>query len=440
MLHFKIKLFGSLILFALLLDLYLWQAIKFTFHEKSNTTKIIVKLAYWSVSLFIILSLLAAAISTDFENNKMLRTIVMSSYFVIYLSKMVAFLFIVADDAKRGIKWLINFITARTKQVAMGKTFEKTQEEIDIEIEEQIDVVKITRSQFITRAGLISGTAPLIIFSRGIVGGAHNYKVHRKEIFLPNLPDAFDGLKMLQISDVHTGSFYNKDAVYKGIQLIKEQKADIAFFTGDFVNNKTDEAYEWMDFFAEVKAPMGVYSIFGNHDYGDYVLNWKTREHKAKNLEDLVTVHKNMGWHLLRNEHVVLETMNKKIGIIGVENWGNRGRFQKYGDVDKAIQNMPEVPVKILLSHDPSHFDEIVSEKHTDIDLTLSGHTHGFQFGVEMGKLKWSPSQYIYPHWAGLYKYNNQYLYVNRGFGFIGYPGRVGIMPEITVITLTNRA
>jgi hypothetical protein len=278
------------------------------------------------------------------------------------------------------------------------------------------------------------------MLSRGLYSGAYNYQVRRVNLVLPNLPEAFDGLKVLQISDVHTGSFFDKDAVYKGIQLIKEQKAHVAVFTGDFVNNKTDEAYEWADMFSEIKAPMGVYSILGNHDYGDYVTDWKSAEEKAKNLTDLYDVHKNMGWNLLRNEHVLLEKENKRIGLLGVENWGDRGRFQRFGDIDKAKAGMPNVPVKILLSHDPSHFDTIVSKQHPDIDLTLSGHTHGFQFGVEFGHFKWSPSQYIYPHWADLYKIEKQMLYVNRGFGFLGYPGRVGILPEITVFTLNRMA
>jgi predicted MPP superfamily phosphohydrolase len=278
------------------------------------------------------------------------------------------------------------------------------------------------------------------MLSRGLFSGAYNYQVRRVNLVLPNLPEAFDGLKVLQISDVHTGSFFDKDAVYKGIQLIKEQKAHVAVFTGDFVNNKTEEAYEWVDMFSEVKAPMGVYSILGNHDYGDYVSDWASPEAKAKNLTDLYEVHKNMGWNLLRNEHVLLEKENKRIAILGVENWGDRGRFQRFGDVDKAKAGMPDVPVKIMLSHDPSHFDSIISKQHQDIDLTLSGHTHGFQFGVEFGSFRWSPSQFIYPHWADLYKIEKQMLYVNRGFGFLGYPGRVGILPEITVFTLNRMA
>jgi predicted MPP superfamily phosphohydrolase len=246
---------------------------------------------------------------------------------------------------------------------------------------------------------------------------------------------AFRGLKIIQLSDIHTGSLLDRDAVHKGIQLAMNEKPDIAFFTGDLVNNQTSEAFPLMEHFSEIKAPMGVYSIFGNHDYGDYMV-WENEAQKVKNLSDLVGVHKDMGWNLLRNEHVMLERGGNKMALIGVENWGDRGRFQKYGDLEKAMQGMPSNDVKLLLSHDPSHFDNIVSKQHPDIAATFSGHTHGFQFGVENDFIKWSPSQYIYPHWAGLYIEGKQQIYVNRGFGFLGYPGRVGILPEITLFEL----
>jgi predicted MPP superfamily phosphohydrolase len=221
------------------------------------------------------------------------------------------------------------------------------------------------------------------------------------------------------------------------VDMVRDLKGDVVFFTGDLVNNQTNEAYDYADIFSTIKAPMGVFSTFGNHDYGDY-MSWPSLEAKQKNLDDLVQVHKDLGWHLMRNENVTLDIGQQRIGILGVENWGDKGRFQKFGDVEKAMKGLPDVPVKLLLSHDPSHFDHIVSQRNKDIDVTFSGHTHGFQFGVEIGSFKWSPSQYIYPRWAGLYQVGEQQLYVNRGFGFLGYPGRVGIMPEITVFELRN--
>jgi predicted MPP superfamily phosphohydrolase len=431
---FKIKMFLSLSLFVILLDLYLWQAIKVLIKKHPMWYQKTIKWVYWSIPIIIITAFFLLQFNSTLAANRLVRTYLMGFFFIIYGSKLVAFLFIVVDDIKRLFIWFWHGI--ERKVLKQKKQAEEEEMEESLVSNEK----KITRSQFIARAGLVAGAVPFVMLSRGLYSGAYNYQVRRVNLVLPNLPEAFDGLKVLQISDVHTGSFFDKDAVYKGIQLIKEQKAHVAVFTGDFVNNKTDEAYEWADMFSEIKAPMGVYSILGNHDYGDYVTDWKSAEDKAKNLTDLYNVHKNMGWNLLRNEHVLLEKENKRIGLLGVENWGDRGRFQRFGDIDKAKAGMPNVPVKILLSHDPSHFDTIVSKQHADIDLTLSGHTHGFQFGVEFGHFKWSPSQYIYPHWADLYKIEKQMLYVNRGFGFLGYPGRVGILPEITVFTLNRMA
>ena len=431
---FKIKMFLSLSLFVILLDLYLWQAIKVLIKKHPIWYQKTIKWVYWSIPILIITAFFLMQFNSTLAANRLVRTYLMGFFFIIYGSKLVAFLFIVVDDIKRLFIWFWHGI--ERKVLKQKKQAEEEEMEESLVSNEK----KITRSQFIARAGLVAGAVPFVMLSRGLYSGAYNYQVRRVNLVLPNLPEAFDGLKVLQISDVHTGSFFDKDAVYKGIQLIKEQKAHVAVFTGDFVNNKTDEAYEWADMFSEIKAPMGVYSILGNHDYGDYVTDWKSAEDKAKNLTDLYDVHKNMGWNLLRNEHVLLEKENKRIGLLGVENWGDRGRFQRFGDIDKAKAGMPNVPVKILLSHDPSHFDTIVSKQHPDIDLTLSGHTHGFQFGVEFGHFKWSPSQYIYPHWADLYKIEKQMLYVNRGFGFLGYPGRVGILPEITVFTLNRMA
>lgn len=427
-------MFHGFTVFVILLDLYLWQAVKVLIKNRPKWYQTFIKVLYWSIPIVIVLSLFLVQFNSGLANNRLVRTYLMGFFFILYASKFVAFLFVVLDDIKRLFIWIWHGI----ERNLLNQKKEALEEELEESLES--DEKKISRSQFIARAGLVAGAVPFVMLSRGLTSGAYNYQVRRVNLVLPNLPEAFDGLKVLQISDVHTGSFFDKDAVYRGINLIKEQKAHVAVFTGDFVNNRTDEAYEWADMFSEIKAPMGVYSILGNHDYGDYVTDWASPEAKAKNLQDLFDVHKNMGWNLLRNEHVLLEKENKRIGLLGVENWGDRGRFQRFGDIDKAKAGMPNVPVKILLSHDPSHFDSIVSKQHPDIDLTLSGHTHGFQFGVEFGSFRWSPSQYIYPHWADLYKVEKQMLYVNRGYGFLGYPGRVGILPEITVFTLNRMA
>jgi hypothetical protein len=243
-------------------------------------------------------------------------------------------------------------------------------------------------------------------------------------------------MKILHISDIHSGSFLDKKAVEHGIQEILNEKADIILFTGDLVNDRATEMHPFMDVFSRLKAPMGVYSTLGNHDYGDYVQWPSDGISKEQNLENLKKVHADMGWRLLMNEHVVLEKGEDKIALLGIENWSAKGRFPKHGKMHEAHAGTADYPFKILMSHDPSHWRAEVKEKYKDVDLMLSGHTHGMQFGVEIPGFKWSPVQYMYKEWAGLYEEDNQKLYVNRGFGFIGYPGRVGILAEITVLEL----
>lgn len=417
MLEFKIKLILSIITFIWLVDVYSWQAVKTILIRKYSNRIKSWKRSYFSIPVVVSLLFLATFFIPSLETNMVYRTYVSSLIFVVYLSKFLLCLFLLIDDLLRLIKWVISKIRPSKKQYSG----EHTQ--------------TISRAKFISQAGAITAGVPLVMLTKGIFKGAYDYQIHRVPLYLKNLPKAFEGVRLIQFSDIHTGSLFDKDSVHKGIQLAMNEKPDLIFFTGDLVNNHTDEAYPLMDHFSQLKAPMGVFSIFGNHDYGDYI-QWSSKEAKQKNLADLVQVHKKMGWQLLRNEHIILEREGQKIGILGVENWGDKGRFQKFGDMDKAKQGIQDVPVKLLLSHDPSHFDSIVSKQHKDIAATFSGHTHGFQFGIENSLIKWSPSQYIYPRWAGLYAEGEQQLYVNRGFGFLGYPGRVGILPEITVFEL----
>ena len=291
----------------------------------------------------------------------------------------------------------------------------------------------LTRSATLVSIGLVVGTLPNILFLLGMFIGPYRYRVKETSIVLPNLPKAFEGLKIVQISDIHSGSFYNKKAVTKGVDLILKQDPDVVFFTGDLVNDDAKEMDDYKSIFGRVKAPMGVFSILGNHDYGDYV-QWPNAEAKAENLQALKDVHGDMGWRLLLNEHLYLEQNNERIGLIGVENWGVG--FHKAGDLAKAHEGC-EAPIKLLLSHDPTHWDEQVTADYNDIDVTFSGHTHGAQMGFEIGKYKWSPITLRYKKWAGLYQLKNQYMYINRGFGFLGYPGRLGIWPEVSIIRLT---
>lgn len=290
----------------------------------------------------------------------------------------------------------------------------------------------ITRSDFLVKAGMAAATVPFVSLSWGMIAGPYRYKVFSEKVKIPNLPKQFEGLKIAQISDIHSGSFYDKEAVQKGVDLLMAQKADVVFFTGDIVNDQAKEMEPYIDLFSQVKAPLGVYSILGNHDYGDYV-SWESEEAKEANNIAVRELHGRMGWRLLLNEHVYLEKDGAKIGLIGVENWGKG--FHQEGDLQKAYEGI-DAPVKLLLSHDPTHFDEVVKKEYKDINITFSGHTHGAQMGIETAGFKWSPISLRYRKWAGLYEENGQYLYINRGFGFLGYAGRLGIMPEITVMEL----
>jgi hypothetical protein len=266
-------------------------------------------------------------------------------------------------------------------------------------------------------------------------GNKYRYQLRRLQMVFDNVPASFKGLKIVHISDIHSGSFSDAEAVSGGVQKILDEKPDLILFTGDLVNNKASEMDNYMEIFSRLKAPMGVYSTLGNHDYGDYV-EWGSVKEKRDNLEKLKQVHADMGWRLLINENVELEKNGEKIYIIGIENWSAKARFPKYGDMRKACAGTAREAFKILMSHDPSHWDAEIIKDYPDIGLMLAGHTHGMQFGVEIPGFKWSPVQYVYKQWAGLYQQGHQKLYVNRGFGFIGYPGRVGILPEITVIEL----
>jgi predicted MPP superfamily phosphohydrolase len=296
----------------------------------------------------------------------------------------------------------------------------------------------IPRSEFLMKAGLITGVVPLAGIGCGIFAGAYDYHVRRQDLYLPNLPKAFDGLTIGQISDIHSGSFYNKKAVVGGVEMLLGQKPDVIFFTGDLVNKRTDEVYGYQDTFSKVKAPLGVFSILGNHDYGDYYHDWKSPQAKQKNLEDLIVTHKNMGWDLLLNENRRLKVGNEEIGILGCQNWGELTRFPKYGKMEPTLKGTEELPVRLLLSHDPSHWRAQILPHYPQIDVMFAGHTHGMQFGVRAEHFQWSPVEYVYKEWAGLYHEGNQQLYVNVGYGFLGFPGRVGILPEITIFTLRS--
>lgn len=293
------------------------------------------------------------------------------------------------------------------------------------------------RRGFIRQAGLIFAGIPFTSMLYGITKGKYDFRVKKVKLAFDNLPKAFDGFKILHISDIHSGSFDSREAIMDGIKLINQQEADVVLFTGDLVNNDSREIIPFIEDFKTLKAPYGVYSVLGNHDYGDYK-KWDSVQAKQENMELLYQYQKEMGFQLLNNENSILTKGENVIGIYGVENWGNLP-FPQKGDLDKALSGSEDVDFKVLLSHDPTHWDKKVVSHPVHFDLTLSGHTHGMQFGVDIPGFKWSPIKYIYPQWAGLYAKGKQYLYVNRGFGFLGFPGRVGIWPEITSIELTRK-
>jgi predicted MPP superfamily phosphohydrolase len=269
--------------------------------------------------------------------------------------------------------------------------------------------------------------------------GKYNFKVLKYTMEYDDLPDAFDGYQITQISDVHSGSFDNRKKIEYAIDLVNQQRSDVLLFTGDLVNNKTEEMHPWKELFSKLEAKDGKFSVLGNHDYGDYV-EWDTPEEKSKNLQDLKDLQKEIGFDLLLNDSRYLQKGNERIALIGVENWG-KGGFKKAGDLQKAKSAIQNDDFKILMSHDPSHWEEEVIPDDYHYHLTLSGHTHGMQFGIEIpGWIKWSPVKWRYKQWAGIYEEMGQYINVNRGFGFLGYPGRVGIWPEITVITLKKKS
>ncbi len=403
-----------IVLIMIALDLYVFQIVK----EVTSTNprvRLSIFLVYWLLSAISILFVVLFPYFNSDSWPKTLRNYLFATIAGLFVAKLLAATFFLVDDLRRMFTWVIN-------KVYVEKF-------ADNSIPFQLD-----RSAFLNWLGLGIGTS---FFSTFVYGFSNKYNYHVKQVNLAfnTLPASFKGLKIVQISDVHSGSFGNKEAVKKGIEKILSLQPDVIFFTGDLVNDHAGEMEHYADIFSQLKAPMGVFSTLGNHDYGDYV-NWPSPEAKRQNLEDLKQVHRNMGWRLLMNEHVLLQRNNDAIAIIGIENWSALARFPKYGKMDVAYAGTEKYPFKILLSHDPTHWDAQVRPQYPDVDLMLSGHTHGMQFGLETPFFKWSPVKWVYKQWAGLYEEGQQKLYVNRGYGFLGYPGRVGIMPEITVINL----
>lgn len=398
------------------LDFYVFQAIK-AIAPASPKLRMGIFIFYWLIAVAA-LTVLILLPSINYENwPKKARTYIFATIVGLFFSKLVASIFFIVDDIRRGSMWTI------------GKLFSNPS--IDVSQSAQ----GITRSNFLTWLGIAVGGGLFGTLVYGF-GNKYRYQLNKVSLAFKNLPKNFKGLKIIHISDIHSGSFMDKAAVQKGVEKILAEKPDLILFTGDLVNDRSVEMNEYMDVFSKLRAPLGVFSTLGNHDYGDYV-RWESETAKSANLERLKQIHDELGWRLLMNEHVVVEKGEDAIAILGIENWSARGNFPKYGKMREAHTGSEKYPFKILLSHDPSHWKAEVVTKYKDVDLMLAGHTHGMQFGVEIPGFRWSPVQYMYKQWAGLYESESQKLYVNRGFGFIGYPGRVGILPEITVIELS---
>jgi len=401
----------------LLLDFYVFQTLRIIMQPWSVRLRWIVSIFYWLPSVVALFLFLTGPLHLTDQWPRAVRIYIFAVLIGLFLSKLTASVFFVVDDMRRLIHWTGGHLYYR------------------FVAEEPFRAAPISRSVFMSWLGIGIGGSLFGGLLWGF-GNKYKYRTEHVKLNLPRLPAAFKGLRAVHISDIHSGSLTDRKAVEKGVQKILDLSPDIIFFTGDLVNDHAGEMDEYREVFARLKAPMGVYSCLGNHDYGDY-RSWPSQEAKVANLERLKGLHAEMGWKLLMNEHVALERDGQRIAVLGIENWGAKANFPKYGKMEDAWRGTEDYPVKILLSHDPSHWEAQVQKQYPDIDLMLSGHTHGMQFGLEIPGFRWSPVQYVYRQWAGLYRQGQQHLYVNRGFGFLGYPGRVGILPEITLLELS---
>jgi predicted MPP superfamily phosphohydrolase len=401
----------------ILVDIYFFQSFKALQIEWLASRKWWLNRIYISISLLFFFGSILAVVLNQYQIISRSSVMVFTNVaFIVLIAKFMGSIPLLFEDLSRLIRWSVGLFQT-----------------VPIETPKE----GISRAKFISYTSLSLAGLAVSTFVYGMVKTAYDFTVRRSKVALPNLPDSFNGLKIVQISDIHSGSFLSGEPIQKAVKQIMDLKPDLIFFTGDLVNDRASEMEPYLQIFSGLKAPLGVFSVLGNHDYGDYV-QWPDEQAKQQNLDTLIQHHKTMGWDILLNEHRIIERNGEKIKILGVENWGAALRFPKYGDVNKAKANSEITPVTLLLSHDPSHWEAEITTNHSDIDLTFSGHTHGFQFGVDIPGFKWSPSQYVYKQWAGMYASANQKINVNRGFGFIGYLGRVGIKPEISLVELVK--
>ncbi|NJB87669.1 hypothetical protein GGR26_003453 [Lewinella marina] len=394
----------------LFLDGYAFVALRAWLSRYPRKIRLAGYVVYWSLTAAALAFLLANVFDWNDNWPRDLQTYGRAGVFILYFSKVPIVLFLLIDELRRAFGWVVNRLSPVTER-------------------------DTGRSRFLSQAALMAGGVPLVTLTYGMVRNAYRYRRFAADVPVENLPAGLEGLRIVQISDMHSGSWTRTTPLYDAVEMINREEGDLVVFTGDLVNNRAEEMLPYVDIFKEVRGKYGVYSILGNHDYGDYV-DWEDEAARVANLEQLYDIHARLGWDLLRDEHRKIDINGHRLGLIGIENWSAVMRFPKYGNLEKAAAGTDDCDCKVLLSHDPTSWDALVRPDFPDIDLTLSGHTHGFQFGVEIPGFRWSPSQYIYEQWAGLYRQGRQSLYVNRGLGFLGYPGRVGILPEVTVLTL----
>ncbi len=395
------------------LDVYAFHAFQFSDLGKKNSFRNF----YIAISILSILLMALVFLNRleQFALGASLLSYIRGYLFIMYFSKLIITVPLLIDDFRRFVFFVANFFRNTSKDQYMPE-----------------------RSAFFSKMGLILGGIPAFLLTYGILRNPFRFQLKTETIPVPNLPPELEGLKIVQISDLHSGTFNSAKPFEEAIQLVNNQNPDIVVFTGDLVNEVAKEATPFIRDFSKIKSKYGKFSILGNHDYGDYY-GWDSKESERENFNLLLNQHKRLGWKLLRDESQQLNIKGFKINILGVENISALAKFPKYGNLKKTWESAPKGDYNILLSHDPTHWDMEVLSSFPDINLTLSGHTHGFQFGIEVpGYIKWSPSKWIYKQWAGLYKVKNQYLYVNRGLGCLGYPGRVGILPEVTALKLTR--
>lgn len=396
----------SLFLYLTFFQFYVFQAVKEVSYQNF-------KIFYLVSSFFIIGNFFYQIFSRGFDSSSSFFSYSLGLFLSLFCFQLVVISVLIVEDFFR----LISFISS-----SLNKS----------------ENIIPNRRKFVSQIALISGAIPFVGLIFGMIYGKYNYRVFKYEMDFDDLPKSFDGFKITHISDIHSGSLDNIEKVKYGIDLINQQKSDVILFTGDLVNNKSNELEKWKDIFKLMEAPLGKFSILGNHDYGDYY-DWKSKDEKINDFKKFMDYQENMGFKLLMNESIYLEKNEEKIAILGSENWG-RG-FKKEGDLDKMISKINKDDFKILMTHDPSHWEEKVLNHKSRFQLTLSGHTHGMQFGIEIpGLIKWSPVKWRYKQWAGIYKKDKKILNVNRGFGYLAYPGRLGIYPEISVITLRRRS